>query len=658
MKLRKILASFLAGAVALTSAVFTATAEDRLPLVTWTVEAAGTASDTYEYTVDPAIASSVASLELAFDEVTTDYLQVGVIVDAGYSDSNSDWQGNYNGAYLDATITGSTASLTVDFAANGLAYRAEDTKTNLILKGNWLNPGSASLESVIIKDSGGNTLVTLLGDVADTTEYGWQTLEVPTVDEYGNYYFPGYFITENISGPNAGIEIVTIDNDSSWGGFNIVNNESGWTKISGDYGDTTTGTLTDFVKFSSLTGDLPTTGGNFIISTYGGATLSSVRIKNAVGKDPVYVVPAPTYTIEIADPENGSVVAKVDGATATEAEEGATVTLEITPDAGYEIDTIIASDDNGDDFVSDFISESNTFVMPAENVTIKVTFMPIEVQSVDVTPENVTLVVGDSIQLVAEVTPTDALDQTLTWSSDEPTIASVDQNGKVTALEEGFAVITAKASNGVLNTVTVNVTTESVPATAIELISTELDTVVGDMNNIGAGLSIEPADCTDVPVWTTSDPDVATVTADGKVTSVGAGEATITVTVGSLTATCVVNVEEPAPEPSGFDLTEPEFKLNIATMQTAIEDDGEKSLRFVCMKPESDLEGVSQVDFELRLYVDGEFYGATTISSEYYYTSLVASGETVTAPEGCVFIAITINNVPATHDIECYRITY
>lgn len=362
-------------------------------------------------------------------------------------------------------------------------------------------------------------------------------------------------------------------------------------------------------------------------------------------------VPTPTYTIEIADTENGFVVAKVDGATVTEAEEGAIVTLGITPDAGYEVDTIAVTG-------GAVPADSDTFEMPAGDVTVTVTFMPIEVQSVDVSPENVTLVVGDSIQLVAEVTPTDALDQTLTWSSDEPTIASVDQNGKVTALEEGFAVITAKASNGVLNTVTVNVTAESVPATAIELISTELDTVVGDMNNIGAGLSIEPADCTDVPVWETSNPDVATVTADGKVTSVGAGEATITVTVGSLTATCIVNVEEPAPEPSGFDLTEPEFKPNIATMQTAIEEDGEKSLRFVCMKPESDLEGVSQVDFELRLYVDGEFYGATTISSEYYYTSLVASGETVTAPEGYVFIAITINNVPATHDIECYRITY
>lgn len=368
-------------------------------------------------------------------------------------------------------------------------------------------------------------------------------------------------------------------------------------------------------------------------------------------------VPTPTYAINIADTENGSVVATVDGAAATEAEEGATVTLEITPDAGYEVDTIIASNDNGENFVADFVSESNTFVMPAENVTIKVTFMPIEVQSVDVTPENVTLVVGDSIQLVAEVTPTDALDQTLTWSSDEPTIASVDQNGKVTALEEGFAVITAEASNGVLNTVTVNVTADSVPATAIELISTELDTVVGDMNNIGAGLSIEPADCTDVPVWETSDPDVATVTADGKVTSVGAGSATITVTVGSLTATCVVNVEEPAPEPSGFDLTEPEFIPSTTVMQTAIEEDGEQSLRFVCLTSEDNIEDISQVNFNLHLYVDGTYYGATTISSEYYYTSLVASGETVTAPEGYIFLSITINNVPANCDISCGAIT-
>lgn len=639
MKLRKILASFLAGAVALTSTVVTsvtASAEDTV--VCTNVAVAGSFDGDGGLQVDlqnswgnPINCDDYSRIEMVYDVTDVgNATAFGIAINGnscGWKDST-----NWNLA------AGTDQILSIDFSAlagktfEWVGYKAYGTA------------GDACSASITIKS------VTLYS--ADTTVYSWQTLEIPTPDANGNYCFPGYFVPENINGPSAGIEITITDSDAAnWGGFNIVDNTGGaWTKITGDFGEAAD-SYTKFVRFDEFTGNLPTTAGVFFISAYNGASLSSVRIKNDSTKDPVYVVPAPTYAINIADTENGSVVAKVDGATVTEAEEGAIVTLEITPDAGYEVDTIAVTG-------GAVPADSDSFEMPAGNVTVTVTFMPIEVQSVDVSPENVTLVVGDSIQLVAEVTPTDALDQTLTWSSDEPTIASVDQNGKVTALEEGFAVITAEASNGVLNTVTVNVTADSVPATAIELISTELDTVVGDMNNIGAGLSIEPADCTDVPVWTTSDPDVATVTADGKVTSIGAGSATITVTVGSLTATCIVNVEEPAPEPSGFDLTKPEFKLNIATMQTAIEEDGEKSLRFVCMKTESDLEGVSQVDFELRLYVDGEFYGTATISSEYYYTSLVASGETVTAPEGCVFIAITINNVPATHDIECYRITY
>ena len=70
----------------------------------------------------------------------------------------------------------------------------------------------------------------------------------------------------------------------------------------------------------------------------------------------------------------------------------------------------------------------------------------ISVTSVSINPSNVYICVGESTQLAATVMPEDATDKTVTWSSSDPTIASVNE-GKVTALKEGETIITASAGN-------------------------------------------------------------------------------------------------------------------------------------------------------------------------------------------------------------------
>ena len=67
------------------------------------------------------------------------------------------------------------------------------------------------------------------------------------------------------------------------------------------------------------------------------------------------------------------------------------------------------------------------------------------------------LTVGQNITLSATITPDNTTDKTVTWSSSAPTIASVDTNGKVTALAVGTATITATTSNGITATCTVTV---------------------------------------------------------------------------------------------------------------------------------------------------------------------------------------------------------
>lgn len=55
---------------------------------------------------------------------------------------------------------------------------------------------------------------------------------------------------------------------------------------------------------------------------------------------------------------------------------------------------------------------------------------------------------GETLQLTFEITPTNATDKKVTWSSSDPKVATVDENGKVTAVGDGTVTITAKTGNG------------------------------------------------------------------------------------------------------------------------------------------------------------------------------------------------------------------
>ncbi|WP_406541251.1 Ig-like domain-containing protein [Clostridium ljungdahlii] len=71
-----------------------------------------------------------------------------------------------------------------------------------------------------------------------------------------------------------------------------------------------------------------------------------------------------------------------------------------------------------------------------------------EVESIALDKTEANLTEGDMLQLTAAVTPEDATDTKVDWSSSDSTVAAVDENGKVTALEAGTAAITAAAEDG------------------------------------------------------------------------------------------------------------------------------------------------------------------------------------------------------------------
>lgn len=106
-------------------------------------------------------------------------------------------------------------------------------------------------------------------------------------------------------------------------------------------------------------------------------------------------------------------------------------------------------------------------VLYVDNVEIRSlsTTPPVkEVTSVKINSEDIELKVGESSTLTATVLPDDAENKAITWSSSNEEVATVDQNGKVTALKEGTAEISATASNGKKDSIVVTVLAAPKPA--------------------------------------------------------------------------------------------------------------------------------------------------------------------------------------------------
>jgi uncharacterized protein YjdB len=90
--------------------------------------------------------------------------------------------------------------------------------------------------------------------------------------------------------------------------------------------------------------------------------------------------------------------------------------------------------------------------------TTTVTIKPIEVEEIILEPNDVTIKVGDTEQITATIKPNNATDKELIWESSDPTVATVDSTGKITAKKIGNATITAKTKDGkVVATVQVTV---------------------------------------------------------------------------------------------------------------------------------------------------------------------------------------------------------
>lgn len=165
-----------------------------------------------------------------------------------------------------------------------------------------------------------------------------------------------------------------------------------------------------------------------------------------------------------------------------------------------------------------------------QNTTVAVT-------SVNLNKTEVELVKGAQETLTASVLPENASNPSVTWSSSDPSVASVE-NGTITANKKGTAVITVTTADGAK---TANCTVKVlIPAEKVMILKSK-SLVKGDTFKLKA--VVLPKDTTDVVEYTSSNEKVATVSKDGKVKAVAAGTAKITAKSASgKKAVCTINV--------------------------------------------------------------------------------------------------------------------
>lgn len=200
----------------------------------------------------------------------------------------------------------------------------------------------------------------------------------------------------------------------------------------------------------------------------------------------------------------------------------------------------ITFDANGEMVIKPTLEGVSAVAMPA-NGEIKASYVTLN-------KNTLALDVNAAETLSAVVGPFHTTNKALTWESSDAKIASVDNNGKVTAVAAGTATITATTGNGKSASCNVTVTEAVQPpvkVTGVSLNKKTLSLTVGKSQSLAA--TVSPANAADKSLkWSSSNKSIATVTQAGKVTAKKAGTVTITVAsvaVPSVKATCKVTVK-------------------------------------------------------------------------------------------------------------------
>jgi uncharacterized protein YjdB len=173
------------------------------------------------------------------------------------------------------------------------------------------------------------------------------------------------------------------------------------------------------------------------------------------------------------------------------------------------------------------------------------THNPVSVTGNSIDKSLINIAQNSKVQLNATIEPSNATNKNITWSTDNKAIATVSQNGLVTAVSPGSAIIKATTEDGnFTDSCTAFVKTTGLAVSGVSINKSSIFINKGSQMKLSA--TISPPNATDNNLeWSSSKNSIASVSADGLVSGNSFGQATITVKTedGNYTDTCTVKVE-------------------------------------------------------------------------------------------------------------------
>ncbi|MBO5220755.1 MAG: Ig-like domain-containing protein [Clostridia bacterium] len=203
------------------------------------------------------------------------------------------------------------------------------------------------------------------------------------------------------------------------------------------------------------------------------------------------------------------------------------------------------------------IRVSNAEGTISASCVVQVSAVSIPAEDLALDTKELTLSLGQTHVLQAIVTPENATGYSITWSSSDPTVATVD-GGIITTVGDGTAVITAQmnTANSMISVsceLTVERITVEIPATRVTLTPDTMKILSDDRTTYSMIARVSPANCTQIASWSTNRPDLIQIDEKtGQFTVISEPKdadsvaVLVTCAVGDVSSVAVVYVEKPA----------------------------------------------------------------------------------------------------------------
>lgn len=230
------------------------------------------------------------------------------------------------------------------------------------------------------------------------------------------------------------------------------------------------------------------------------------------------------------------------------------------------------------------------------------------------------LTIGSSAMLEANV-DSDSYVKYVSWESSDTSVLRVLSNGKVVAVGQGEAVITASVGE-CTSSVTITVTGEQPGESGLTGVSLDRYTLTlyagEEAEQLTATLKPEGTEAT--IRWTSSNQTAATVSQDGKVTPLSAGVTVVTAAVGDYRASCIVTVQPERVRVTGIRFDEPTHTLmmgSTVTLQPIIAPDDATVKNLTWVSSDEQTATVSRTGIVTALSVGETTITATTVDGGY-----------------------------------------